>query len=467
MQGVKKTKLKDGSVPTIFSYTKPIKRRLSSIQRQENSAKRVCLDDAFEQCPTKELQNVVMETGKRTADKCVDATIRVRTKERASQFRITDLIDSSGIPSTSTAPKEQIVLVKLPAPKKKEMASVETSTESVETNTELSFHPNDEISFVKVLGKDTTEKPVSEDLTDEDLTNELLDVPDEIDDRQKDPDYVPEPPEETEETVDDLPKDTKLVVFWTCLLPLLQYCTICQQLAVIKRKVFKGSQVIIDLICNNGHEYKWRSQPNVRGFASGNISLAASILFSGCTFQRIKELAGIAKIPFMSHVTFNSIQKRFLFPATHRVFITNRALLFDMVRTRGQLDLLGDGRCDSPGFSAKYGTYTVMDSITNYILDFHVSHCKMAGNSHAMELDGLKNVLRRFDDQKILISSLTTDRHKQVRAFLRMMRKDIDHQFDVCHTFGRNIKKKLLKLAKKKARRALQSWIKSIINHFW
>ena len=137
-----------------------------------------------------------------------------------------------------------------------------------------------------------------------------------------------------------------------------------------------------------------------------------------------------------------------------------------MVRTRGQLDLLGDGRCDSPGFSAKYGTYTVMDSITNYILDFHVSHCKMAGNSHAMELDGLKNVLRRFDDQKIPISSLTTDRHKQVRAFLRKMRKDIDHQFDVWH-IGRNIKKKLLKLAKKKARRDLQPWIKSIINHFW
>ena len=175
---------------------------------------------------------------------------------------------------------------------------------------------------------------------------------------------------------------------------------------------------------------------------------------------------GIAKIPFMSKVTFYSIQKRFLFPAVHRVFVTNRTLLLDFVRRRGQLDLLGDGRCDSPGYSAKYGTYTIMDGLTNFILDFHVSHCKMAGNSARMELDGLKNVLRRLDDQKIPISSLTTDRHKQVRSFMKKILKDIDHQFDVWH-IGRNIKKKLLKIAKKKACVDLQPWIKSIINHFW
>ena len=29
------------------------------------------------------------------------------------------------------------------------------------------------------------------------------------------------------------------------------------------------------------------------------------------------------------------------------------------------LDLVGDGRSDSPGFNAKYGTYTLMNSKTN------------------------------------------------------------------------------------------------------
>ena len=30
----------------------------------------------------------------------------------------------------------------------------------------------------------------------------------------------------------------------------------------------------------------------------------------------------------------------------------------------------GDGRCESPGFSAKYCTYTVMDQATSLIVDF-------------------------------------------------------------------------------------------------
>ena len=32
----------------------------------------------------------------------------------------------------------------------------------------------------------------------------------------------------------------------------------------------------------------------------------------------------------------------------------------------------GDGRCDSPGFCAKYGTYSCMDLDTNKILDLQL-----------------------------------------------------------------------------------------------
>jgi hypothetical protein len=174
----------------------------------------------------------------------------------------------------------------------------------------------------------------------------------------------------------------------------------------------------------------------------------------------------IAKIPFISHVTFNSIQKRFLFPAIHRVFTTNRMLIFQDCKEQSALHLIGDGRCDSPGYSAKYGTYTLMDSISGYILDFHVSHCKIAGNSARMELDGLKHVLERLGDNQVPATSLTTDRHKQVRCYIRKERNDIIHQFDVWHV-GRNIKKKLSKMAKKKECQELNQWIKAIINHFW
>ena len=59
-----------------------------------------------------------------------------------------------------------------------------------------------------------------------------------------------------------------------------------------------------------------------------------------------------------------------------------------------------------------------------------------------MELDGLKHTLRRLDDSGINIASLTTDRLKQVRKYMREERKDVTHQFDIWHV-SKNIKKKL------------------------
>ena len=49
------------------------------------------------------------------------------------------------------------------------------------------------------------------------------------------------------------------------------------------------------------------------------------------------------------------------------------------------LDLGGDGRCDSPGHCAKYGTYTLMELSSNKIVDFQCVHVSQAGNSNSME----------------------------------------------------------------------------------
>ena len=35
-----------------------------------------------------------------------------------------------------------------------------------------------------------------------------------------------------------------------------------------------------------------------------------------------------------------------------------------------QLHLSGDGRCDSPGYSAKYGTCTLINYATDLVLDY-------------------------------------------------------------------------------------------------
>ena len=225
--------------------------------------------------------------------------------------------------------------------------------------------------------------------------------------------------------------------------------------------------IIVDLLCKNNHRFTWRSQSLKNGMAFGNIKVSAAILFSGNTFQRIKEMMNISNVSFLGQSTFYCIQKKLLYPAIHRVYTTNRTLLIENAKEKSEvLHLLGDGRCDSPGYNAKYGTYTLMDSHSGYILDFHISHVRLAGNSQRMELDGFKKVVERLQDFGIKIGSITTDRHKQIRAYMRKFLKHILQQFDVWHV-GKNIKKKVAKLAKKKSCRDLNEWIKAIVNHFW
>ena len=36
------------------------------------------------------------------------------------------------------------------------------------------------------------------------------------------------------------------------------------------------------------------------------------------------------------------------------------------------LVLAGDGRCDSPGYSAKFGSYTLMEQQVNRVVDFQL-----------------------------------------------------------------------------------------------
>ena len=115
------------------------------------------------------------------------------------------------------------------------------------------------------------------------------------------------------------------------------------------------------------------------------------------------------------------------------MYTTNRQLIIDNAAEKGDMDLLGDRRCDSPGYNAKYGTYTVLDKNSGLVLDFNISHVRIAGNSARMELDGLKQVLERLEGHGLPISSLTTDRHKQVRCYMHKEKGKINHQFDVWH----------------------------------
>ena len=72
----------------------------------------------------------------------------------------------------------------------------------------------------------------------------------------------------------------------------------------------------------------------------------------------------------MSHVTYNRIQQLLLFPAIHKVYMNKRKAIIDKYKGI-DLHVIGDGCCDSPGYSVKYRTYTViMEASSSEIIYF-------------------------------------------------------------------------------------------------
>ena len=96
-----------------------------------------------------------------------------------------------------------------------------------------------------------------------------------------------------------------------------------------------------------------------------------------------------------------------MYPVVHTTYIRQEAVV-EYLRDN-QLHLSGDGRCDSPGYSAKYATYSLMDSDTDLILDHSLVHVSETGSSVAMEKEGLRCCLDKLLDQGIDIISLATD----------------------------------------------------------
>lgn len=75
------------------------------------------------------------------------------------------------------------------------------------------------------------------------------------------------------------------------------------------------------------------------------------------------------------------------------------------------LNLDGDGCCDNPGHSAKYGTYTLMDENIGNVVTFKVVQVTEVTSSNSMEKEGFTRCIELLGGKDITISRIATDRH--------------------------------------------------------
>lgn len=81
--------------------------------------------------------------------------------------------------------------------------------------------------------------------------------------------------------------------------------------------------------------------------------------------------------------------------------------------------MIGDGRNDSPGHSAQYCSYTLMDNDTKKILTIHTLDKRMADRkSPNMEKAGFQAAMDELLEENVNIKEVMTDAHLGIGSIM-------------------------------------------------
>lgn len=261
-------------------------------------------------------------------------------------------------------------------------------------------------------------------------------------------------------------KEPKYLVFNSSLQKLFKFCFTCGAPVSNVNSVCQGSLLTVKTTCIKHHALTWNSQPMINRAAVGNLLIASSILFTGNTYARIKNFSSCLGLKFINERVFYRHQNRYLFPIVNDAWKTEEASVIEKLANQEEvINLNGDGRCDSPGHNAKYGTYTMMDNESGKVVTFKVVQVTEVTSSNAMEKEGFVHCLDKLENS-LDINMITTDRHTSIASAMSKDYSHIKHQFDVWH-LSKSVVKKLNKKAKLKKYAELAHWIQSISNHLW
>ena len=112
----------------------------------------------------------------------------------------------------------------------------------------------------------------------------------------------------------------RFIVYESALVLLLSVCCVCLQGTQVFLRQRRGSFVVFQEVCGNGHRREWTNQPMDGFIPHGNLHMAMSILFSGCSATKCLTFLRSFRIPSINMRTFTMIQKSYLVPAVREVY---------------------------------------------------------------------------------------------------------------------------------------------------
>ena len=234
-----------------------------------------------------------------------------------------------------------------------------------------------------------------------------------------------------------------------------------------------GMLLHVKVTCLNGHaSYDWESMPRVGDMPAGHLIGSAALLFSGNQFASLCAMAEFMNLAFISKSCYYSIQKTYLVPVVMSFWQEEQEAITDDILHRvdaGEtIKIAGDGQCDSPGFSAKYCTYSLMDQKSGKIVTFNVKQVSECTSSVAMETDAFVDCISFMAEKGIYIDVFSSDRHRSVGAAIKRELSQLigDHQYDIFH-ISKSFQKDLARRAKAKGCEALKHWAPGMNLHLW
>ena len=119
--------------------------------------------------------------------------------------------------------------------------------------------------------------------------------------------------------------------------------------------------------------FKWNSQPFVfRRHPTGNLLLSVAILVAGTSITKVLIVFSHLRLSSFTAHAFFTHQKKYIFLTIITVWESTRNRLIEKTMMVKENIWAGDGRFDSTGHNAKYGSYTLLCSSIVKIVHFEL-----------------------------------------------------------------------------------------------
>ena len=165
-------------------------------------------------------------------------------------------------------------------------------------------------------------------------------------------------------------KSEKFICNKLKIMELIKICGVpnCNQKIEKTKSKKVGYSLELEWYCPKGHFSQWSSCDKINGIYANNLLTAGSILLTGNQFAKFSLQCDSINLAHISETSFNDYQDKYLFPVVECCWKEMKDIIHESLRGDAVV-AAGDGQMDSPGHSAKYCIYTIMDEDSHHILD--------------------------------------------------------------------------------------------------